>query len=67
VFLITEPQHQLALDVPAIFSLVICGLAAILGAAVALIYHLSHLEDIHRAMRRYSGMRAAQRQKAGRE
>jgi uncharacterized membrane protein len=67
VLLITEPQHQVTLDVPAIFALVISGLAAILGAAVALIYHLSHLEDIQHAVQRYSGMRAAQRQKAGRE
>jgi uncharacterized membrane protein YccC len=64
VLFVTEPNHQLTLDVPAVFALVICGLAAILGAAVALIYHLSHLDGIHHTVQHYSETRAAQRQQA---
>jgi hypothetical protein len=64
ILLITEPGHQVTLDVPAVFALVICGLAAILGAAVALIYHLSHLDGIHHTVQHYSETRAAQHQQA---
>jgi uncharacterized membrane protein YccC len=64
VLFVTEPNHQLTLDVPAVFALVISALAAILGAAVALIYHLSHLDGIHHTVQHYSETRAAQRQQA---
>jgi hypothetical protein len=40
------------------FGLVIALLAGIVGAAVALIYHLSHLDGLHHAAQRYSAMRA---------
>jgi uncharacterized membrane protein len=64
VLFVTEPNHQLTLDVSAVFALVISALAAILGAAVALIYHLSHLDGIHHTVQHYSETRAAQRQQA---
>jgi len=62
VLFVTEPNHLLTLDTAAIFSLVIAFLAGVLGAAVALIYHLSHLDSIHHTVQHYSEMRAAQRQ-----
>jgi uncharacterized membrane protein YccC len=62
VLFVTEPNHQLTLDTSAVFSLVIAFLAGVLGAAVALIYHLSHLDGIHHTVQHYSEMRAAQRQ-----
>jgi len=37
VLFVTVPNHQPALDIPAVFVLVISALAAILGGAVALI------------------------------
>lgn len=61
---LTEPGHRLALDVSAVFALVISGLAAILGAAVALIYHLGHLDGVHHAAQRYREQRAARRTQA---
>ena len=60
VLFITAPGHRLTLDISAVFALVIAALAAILGAAAALIYHLSHLEEVHHALRRYSAARQAQ-------
>jgi hypothetical protein len=64
VLFVTEPNHQITLDTTMVFSLVIALLAAILGAAVALIYHLSHLDGIHHTVQHYSETRAAQRQQA---
>lgn len=61
---VTARNHQPTLDVSAVFALIISLLAAVLGSAVALIYHLSHLEDIHHAVQRYSESRAAARQQA---
>jgi hypothetical protein len=61
---LTEPGHVLTFDVSAAFALVICAMAGILGAAVALIYHLSHLDGVHAMARRYSEMRAAERRQA---
>ena len=58
----TAPGHHLTLDVSAVFAAVISALAAILGAAVALIYHLSHIEEVSHAVKRYSASREAQRQ-----
>ena len=52
VLFLTAPGHQLKPDISAAFALVISSLAALLGAAVALIYHLSHLHDVHHALRR---------------
>src|SRR5689334_8758546 len=57
----TEPGHALTFDVSAVFAIVICAMAGVLGAAVALIYHLSHLDGVHAMARRYSEMRAAER------
>ena len=59
VLFVTEPNHQLTLDIPAVFALVIAALAAILGAAVALIYHLSHLDDIHHTVQHSSETRVS--------
>jgi hypothetical protein len=61
----TEPNHSLTMDVSAAFAIVISLLAGVLGAAVALIYHLSHLDGVHAMARRYSEMRAAERRQAG--
>jgi hypothetical protein len=58
---VTEPGHTLTMDTAAVFAAVIVGLAGILGAAVALIYHLSHLDRVHHMARRYGDMRAAER------
>lgn len=62
ILFVTEPNHEVTLDTSMIFGLVIAFLAGIVGAAVALIYHLSHLDGIHHTMQHYSEMRAAQRQ-----
>ena len=62
VLFFTEPNHQVALDTSMIFGLIIAFLAGVVGAAVALIYHLSHLDGIHHTVQHYSEMRAAQRQ-----
>ena len=64
VLFFAEPGHALTFDVSAMFALVICALAGVLGAAVALIYHLSHLDSVHSMARRYSEMRAAERRQA---
>jgi heme/copper-type cytochrome/quinol oxidase subunit 4 len=57
IIFLTAPGHRLTLDVSAVFVLVIAALAA----AVALIYLLSHLEEVHHALQRYSAGRQAQR------
>jgi putative exporter of polyketide antibiotics len=59
---LTEPQHQMTLDTSLAFGLAIALLAGMLGAAVALIYHLSHLDTLHHAARQYSDRRAGQAQ-----
>ena len=56
---VLEPDHQVTLDTSAIFALVIALLAGVLGAAVALIYHLSHLDGIHHAVQHMSKLRAS--------
>jgi len=58
VLFVMEPGHQVTLDTSAAFALVIALLAAMLGAAVALIYHLSHLDALHHAVQHVSEMRA---------
>jgi|SRR5690348_17953119 hypothetical protein len=58
VLVFTEPNHQVTFDTAMAFGLVIALLAGIVGAAVALIYHLSHLDGLHHAAQRYSAMRA---------
>ena len=62
VLFITEPNHQITVDTTLVFSLVIALLAGVLGAAVALIYHLSHLDSVHHTVRHYSEQHAARRQ-----
>jgi putative exporter of polyketide antibiotics len=63
---LTEPNHQLSLDTSMVFGLTIALLAGILGAAVALIYHLSHLDTLRHTVRHYSERRASQpRTRAG--
>jgi putative flippase GtrA len=62
VLFAAAPGHHLTLDLSAVFAIVISVLAATLGSAVALIYHLSHLEEVTQAIRR----REAQRQQARR-
>jgi hypothetical protein len=57
VLFLTEPHHQVTLDTSLAFGLVIVVLAGALGAAIALIYHLSHLSAIHRAAQHYSARR----------
>jgi putative exporter of polyketide antibiotics len=64
VLFVMEPGHQVTLDTSAAFALVIALLAGMLGAAVALIYHLSHLDGIHHAVQHMSELRAAQREQA---
>jgi len=59
---LTEPTHQVTLDTSLAFGLVIALLAGVLGAAVALIYHLSHLDSVHHTVQRYGEQRAARRQ-----
>jgi lysylphosphatidylglycerol synthetase-like protein (DUF2156 family) len=60
VLFVMAPGHQVTLDTSAIFALVIALLAGVLGAAVALIYHLSHLDSIHHAMQHMSALHAGQ-------
>jgi uncharacterized membrane protein YeaQ/YmgE (transglycosylase-associated protein family) len=55
---LTEPNHQMTLDTSMAFGLVITFLAGVVGAAVALIYHLSHLDTLHHAARQYSERRS---------
>ena len=59
VLFMTEPNHQITVDTTLVFSLVIALLASVLGAAVALIYHLSHLDSVHHTVQRYSEQHAA--------
>ena len=63
VLFVTEPNHQVQLDTSMIFGMTIALLAGVIGAAVALIYHLSHLDGLHHTMRHYSEMRDAQRER----
>jgi hypothetical protein len=60
VLFLTEPNHQMNLDTSLAFGLVIALLAGMLGAAVALIYRLSHLHTLRHAAQQYSERRAAQ-------
>jgi lysylphosphatidylglycerol synthetase-like protein (DUF2156 family) len=60
VLFVMEPGHQVTLDTSAVFALVIALLAGVLGASVALIYHLSHLDGIHHAVQHKSELRATQ-------
>jgi putative exporter of polyketide antibiotics len=66
VLFLTEPNHQVTLDTSMVFGLTIALLAGILGAAVALIYHLSHLDSVRHTVRHtvrhYGERRAAQRE-----
>ena len=57
---LTQPQHQMTLDTSLVFGLVIAFLAGMLGAAVALIYHLSHLHTLRHAAQRYGERRSGQ-------
>ncbi len=59
---LTEPNHHMTMDTSLAFGLVIAVLAGMLGAAVALIYHLSHLHTLRHAARQYSERRAGQAQ-----
>jgi putative exporter of polyketide antibiotics len=61
VLFVTEPNHQVRVDTSLVFGLTIALLAGILGAAVALIYHLSHLDSLHHTVRHYGERRAGQR------
>ncbi len=61
VLYVTEPNHRVTLDTSMVFGMTIALLAGIIGAAVALIYHLSHLDSLHHTVRHYGEMRAAQR------
>ncbi len=54
VLLATSPAHQLVMGLAAVFAIVISVLAAFLGSAVALIYHLSHIQEIHHVLQRVS-------------
>jgi len=55
---LTEPNHQLTVDTSLAFGLVIALLAGMLGAAVALSYHLSHLHTLRHAAQQYSERRS---------
>jgi hypothetical protein len=57
---LAEPPHQMTLVTALAFGLAITLLAGMLGAAVALIYHLSHLDTLHHAAQRYSERRSGQ-------
>ncbi len=61
VLFVMAPGHQVTLDTSTAFALVIALLAGVLGAAVALIYHLSHLDGIHHAVQHMSAQRAGRR------
>jgi formate-dependent nitrite reductase membrane component NrfD len=56
---LTEPDHRVTSDTSPAFGLVIAFLAGVLGA-VALIYHLSHLDSLHHAAQHYSARRSGQ-------
>jgi hypothetical protein len=53
---VMAPGHRVTLDTSAAFGLVIALLAGLLGAAVALIYHLSHLDTLHHAVQQVQHM-----------
>jgi hypothetical protein len=57
--------HHLSLDLYSVFAGVITLLAAFLGSAFALIYHLSHIEEISHTLRRVRERQQAERQQAG--
>jgi hypothetical protein len=59
--MVASPSHQLTLGLSAGFAATATVLAALLGAAVALIYHLSHLGDVRHAIQRSSASRATPR------
>ena len=46
------------LDTSMVFGMTIALLAGVIGAAVALIYHLSHLDSLHHSMRHFNESRA---------
>lgn len=58
VLVFTEPNHQVTFDTVMAFGLIIALLAGIVGAAIAFIYHLSHLDGLHHAAQRYSAIHA---------
>jgi putative exporter of polyketide antibiotics len=62
---LTEPNYQMTLETSLAFGLAIALLAGMLGAAVALLYHLSHLYALRRVAQRYSERRAGQAQAHG--
>jgi putative exporter of polyketide antibiotics len=51
---LTEPQLQVTMDTSVAFGLAIALLAGMLGAAVALLYQLSHLDTLRHAARQYT-------------
>jgi hypothetical protein len=57
VFFLTEPNYQVTVDTSMVFSLIIALLTGIVGAALALLYHLSYLDALHYAARHYSETR----------
>jgi hypothetical protein len=61
VLFVMAPGHQVTLDPSTLFALVIALLAGTLGAAVALIYHLSHLDGLHHAVPHLSAQRPVPR------
>jgi hypothetical protein len=54
VLFVTTPSHHLTLDVTSVLAAVVAFLAACLGGAVALIYRLSHIDEISHAVKRIS-------------
>ena len=66
ILVFTEPNHQVTFDTAMAFGLVIALLAGIVGSALALIYHLSHLDGLHHAAQRYSAMRAEDQRRGAR-
>lgn len=64
VLLLISPTHSLANGLTTVFAGVIAVLAAFLGSAVALIYHLSHIEEISHSIKRAHERLEAERQQA---
>jgi hypothetical protein len=56
--------HQVTMGITSIFAAIISLLAAVLGSAVALIYHLSHIEELSQTLQRARARRQAERQQA---
>jgi predicted PurR-regulated permease PerM len=54
---VASPDHEVSMGIGAVFSIVIAVLAAFLGAAAALIYHLSHIEELRHLLARASAAR----------